>query len=114
MTTIAPVCAGRCGRQMDSPPHQDPWLAVLAARGPFPMDMPRATYFVCPQCETEVIPTLLANFREHPRHGVRTYPRRDLNHRAGQRCTRLGANPRPGREHRHRLTGPEQKDRAVP
>ena len=64
MTTIAPVCAGRCGRQMDSPPHQDPWLAVLAARGPFPMDMPRATYFVCPQCETEVIPTLLANFRD--------------------------------------------------
>jgi hypothetical protein len=64
MTTIAPLCAGRCGRQMDSPPDQDPWLAVLSRRGPLKAHTPRATYFVCSQCETEVTPRLLARLRD--------------------------------------------------
>ena len=47
--TIAPLCFGRCGLQMDDDVR--PWLAILSptGRGPRPA-------FVCPECEASGMP----------------------------------------------------------
>ena len=52
MTSTAPLCAGSCGRPIDS--GERPWKAVVGhiGRGP-------RVYFVCPGCEAEAVPRLL-------------------------------------------------------
>ena len=45
--TLAPLCFGRCGLQMDDDVR--PWLAILSPTG-------RGPAFVCPDCEASGMP----------------------------------------------------------